>query len=230
MSSWECPYCGSVAVYENMRKKSNSFFFSHENKYGPMALHSAVFVCPNENCKEYTVGVYITKSETDSYGNLYDLEEVVDKWRLKPQANVKLFPDYIPIAILDDYKESVLIRDLSPKAAATLARRCLQGMIRDFWEVKPGRLVDEINGIKDKVDHSTWSAIDAIRSIGNIGAHMEKDINLIVDVEPDEADLLIRLIETLLNDWYVEREERNKRTRAIVDLARIKQEERKHKA
>ena len=31
-----------------------------------------------------------------------------------------------------------------------------------------------------------WQAIDAVRSIGNIGAHMEKDINLIVDVDPEE--------------------------------------------
>jgi hypothetical protein len=40
-------------------------------------------------------------------------------------------------------------------------------------------------------------AIDIVRNIGNIGAHMEADINVIVDVDPDEAQTLIELIETL---------------------------------
>jgi hypothetical protein len=44
-------------------------------------------------------------------------------------------PDYIPEQIKDDYYEACSILNLSPKASATLARRCLQGMIRDFWGI-----------------------------------------------------------------------------------------------
>ncbi len=135
----------------------------------------------------------------------------------------------MPQAILDDYCESCAIRDLSPKAAATLARRCLQGMVREFWGVKKGHLVDEIEAIQDKVDPVTWAAIDAVRKIGNIGAHMEGDINLIIDVEPQEAGLLIGLIETLINDWYIVKEERRKRMEAIVEVATSKQEAKKPK-
>ena len=58
----------------------------------------------------------------------------------------------------------------------------------------------------------TWDAIDAVRKVGNIGAHIEKDINVIIDVEPREAELLIGLIEMLLKDWYVVREERQVET------------------
>jgi hypothetical protein len=75
-----------------------------------------------------------------------------------------------------------------------------QIIIRDFWGIRKDQLVDEI---KDKVDSSVWTAIDAVRKIGNIGAHMEKDVDLIIDVDPDEAGLLIKLIETLLSDWYI---------------------------
>ena len=67
------------------------------------------------------------------------------------------------------------------------------------------RLIDEIEAIEDKVDPLTWKAIDAVRSVGNIGAHMEKDINVIVDVDPDEAAQLISLIEILIKDWYITR-------------------------
>jgi hypothetical protein len=138
---------------------------------------------------------------------------------LVPYSNAKPFPGYIPRPILQDYEEACLIRDLSAKASATLARRCLQGIIRDFWSVKPGRLVDEIESIKEKVDPLTWDAIDAVRKVGNIGAHMEKDINLILDVEPAEANLLLNLIETLLKDWYITREERRSRLLAITEIA-----------
>jgi hypothetical protein len=88
--------------------------------------------------------------------------------------------------------------------------------------VKPGRLVDEVEQIKDKVDLVTWDAIEAVRKLGNIGAHMEKDINVIVDVEPEEAGLLIGLVETLLKEWYVTREERQIRMSAVIAAAAIK--------
>tara|TARA_R100000900_G_scaffold13099_1_gene11381 strand:+ start:172324 stop:172506 length:183 start_codon:yes stop_codon:yes gene_type:complete len=58
---------------------------------------------------------------------------------------------------------------------------------------------------------------------------MEKDINLIVDVDPNEAELLINLIETLFQDWYVNREERKKRLEAIVDMGAEKAEARAQK-
>ena len=97
-------------------------------------------------------------------------------------------------------------------------------MIRDFWGVKEKNLYEEIKAIEGRVDSETWNAIDAIRSIGNIGAHMEKDIDVIIDVDSDEAGLLINLIETLLSDWYVERQNRRLRSQKIVDAAEAKKE------
>ena len=72
------------------------------------------------------------------------------------------------------------------------------------------------------MDAKTWDAIDAVRKIGNIGAHMKKDINMIVDVEPEEARLLIELIETLFEDWYVARYEREQRMDKIKAAADAK--------
>jgi hypothetical protein len=56
---------------------------------------------------------------------------------------------------------------------------------------------------------------------------MEKDIDLIVDVEPQEAKLLTGLIETLLNDWYVARESRTARLTALVQIAENKANEKR---
>jgi hypothetical protein len=99
-------------------------------------------------------------------------------------------------------------------------------MIRDFWGIKKHRLKDEVDALKDKVAPETWDAIDAVRSIGNIGAHMEADINVIVDVDPDEATLLINLIETLLADWYIARHNREERVAKIKAVAAEKQRKR----
>jgi hypothetical protein len=38
-----------------------------------------------------------------------------------------------------------------------------------------------------------------------VGSDMDKDVNLIIDVDPEEAQQLIGLIETLLAEWYVRR-------------------------
>jgi hypothetical protein len=143
-------------------------------------------------------------------------------WNLKPQSSAKPFPDYIPAQIRQDYEEACSICQFSPKASATLSRRCLQGIIRDFWGIAKSRLIDEINELEGKIDSTTWQAIDAVRSIGNIGAHMEKDINLIVDVDPEESDLLLRLIEVLLKEWYIGRYEREKHMKKVIAAAKAK--------
>lgn len=53
---------------------------------------------------------------------------------------------------------------------------------------------------------------------------MEKDINLVLDVDPDEASLLIGLIETLNEDWYIARHDRNERMAAIKAAAEKKKQ------
>jgi len=56
---------------------------------------------------------------------------------------------------------------------------------------------------------------------------MEKDIDLIVDVDPNEAEMLIGLIEILIKDWYLAREERRNRLTKIKSIADQKDEDRK---
>lgn len=217
---WTCPFCNRGATITDNNHTVHFNTFNDGNKDGTLYSVFEATTCPNAECREYAVSVSLHKSVSGPNGK--SLGTRLHTWQLRPMSSAKPYPNYIPQPLLDDYTEACLIRDLSPKASATLSRRCLQGIIRDFWGIQKNRLVDEINELQPKVDRATWEAIDAVRSIGNIGAHMEKDINLVIDVEPEEAQLLIGLIEILLNDWYVARHERQQHLSNIVALAAAK--------
>jgi len=152
--------------------------------------------------------------------------------RLLPESHARPQPEYVPAPLRDDYYEACRIRDLSPKAAATLARRCLQGMIRDFAGIAKPTLFQEIKALREQVDAGSAArgvtiesvdAIDHVRKVGNIGAHMEADIDVIVPVDPGEAQILIELIEMLFDEWYVARQKREERLASLASLAAEKQ-------
>lgn len=219
---WLCPYCNHHTTIVNSNYFSSQSDLHIENISGKRRLRIEWIVCPNAECKNYILIAALYEFKWDSQTGKYIDGDIIRFFDLVPGSSAKVFPDYVPPAILTDYQEACAIRLLSPKASATLARRCLQGMIRDFWKIKKNRLVDEINGIEDKIDPLTWQSIDAVRKIGNIGAHMEKDIDLIIDVEPNEANLLINLIELLINDWYINRFEREKKLSKLIEIGKQK--------
>jgi Domain of unknown function (DUF4145) len=224
--AWMCPYCNQIATITTNDVSNNTHRFQLRNKEKcELQLQTYVTVCPNDRCREYVITASLFKTKlggTSSNPHWDRIEDSAQTWLLRPKSKAKPFPEYIPLPLLKDYEEACLILNDSPKASATLSRRCLQGIIRDFWGISKDRLIDEIKELKGKVDGSTWKAIDAVRSIGNIGAHMEKDINLIVDVDPGEAEILIRLLETLFKDWYVNRYEREEHMQEIIAVAQSK--------
>jgi hypothetical protein len=227
---WTCPFCGRDTTIREGDFTVGSVSQIHKSSDGLLSLKVGFIVCPNPECKKTSLNVELFPlSLINSNGYLQKIigNTSVKKWDLIPSSKAKKFPKYIPTGIIDDYEEACLILNNSPKASATLARRCLQGIIRNFWKVKPGKLFDEIEQIKAKVDIDTWEAIDSVRSIGNIGAHMEKDINLIIDVDPNEAELLLNLIETLIKDWYINSAERKNRLQQIKSIASAKSKEKK---
>ena len=221
---WVCPFCDKAAIITEDSCHEGLACFLKTIGESKIAV-CRVIECPNPNCNQFTFSVVLHKDKYPKTNVVARdrVGDVIKKWNLIPESKAKSFPGYIPKAITEDYEEACLIKDLSPKASATLSRRCLQGMIRDFWAVKKNRLIDEIEAIKDKVESLTWKAIDSVRKVGNIGAHMEKDINLIIEVDPNEADLLISLIETLINDWYINRHEREEKLKEIAELGKQKE-------
>lgn len=214
MNTRQCPFCSHHSTVTNDTMDVAEWNIFKPNADGPRNFKAVAIVCPNVACKKYSVSL------TMYAGFINSRDDQLQHWKLIPAAAMKIIPSYVNPAIRQDYEEACLIASLSPKAAATLARRALQGMVRDFWKV-PDRpnLHQEIECIKEKVDPDIWDAIMAVKSIGNIGAHMEKDVNQIIDVEPHEAELLLRLIEDLIEGWYVDRHKRQQRLAGIMEIA-----------
>lgn len=214
--TFTCPYCRRQQAfsYANVGHSVNSF---PEGLCGKKALDSEKIdvyhiCCSNDSCKRIIISGRFLKS-----GRQFDI---------LPQYVHKIYPDYIPKQILDDYTEAADIIELSPKAAATLFRRCLQGMIHDFWNIKDKNLYVEISQLKNKVSASMWNALDGLRKIGNIGAHMETDVNLIIDIDVSEAKKLKKLIELLFDKWYKTRHDEDELYNDITDTSNKKQAER----
>ena len=212
--SWVCPHCEHAATITDSDYARAVHRDDHVTALGTLSVSSTLIVCPNPDCKLATVDVALRSWKEVQKGGkwVYEFSEPLSSWRLAPVGPARRFPDYVPEAIRADYEEACSIRDLSPKASATLARRAVQGIIRDFWDVVRPTLKQEIDALQDRagkdIPVETWEGIDAVRSIGNIGAHMEKDINVIIDVDADEATTLIELIESLIADTYVARKKR----------------------
>jgi hypothetical protein len=220
---WSCPFCGKDATIGGANRASGGAALTAERVNVPHVATSVFVVCPNPGCKKFTLTVLLNEAEfVQGHGYRAKISTPNAYWQLIPTSDAKVYPEYVPKPVRNDYTEACLIRDLSPKASATLSRRCLQGMIRDFFGVTRNNLYLEIEAVKDKVAPLTWHAISAVRGVGNIGAHMERDINVIVDVEPQEAAMLTGLIEVLIEDWYISRHERQRRLEGIVALGDAK--------
>jgi len=226
--SWVCPHCNHASVIRNEDKIATHFDFDTSDGFKRYGLQGTK--CPNPACGKATI-VFVIKRVINSLGQIGVISNqaptVVGLIPSNLVPNIKDYPDYIPSGIRQDYQEACSIVELSPKSSATLARRALQGMIRDFWKIKEENLSKAIKALEDKVDSNIWAAIDGVRKVGNIGAHMEKDIDTIVEVSPGEATLLIEMIEMLLEEWYIARHDREQRADKMKKLADEKQAARK---
>lgn len=233
---WACRYCNHPQVVTD-----HNYFRGGAKIRNPEAVDLGLtaytvrsIVCQNEACGRMTLGFELHRREDTERHDGYKNLDLLRQWSLLPDSSAKPQPSYIPAVLVADYEEACKICDLSPKASATLARRCLQGMIRDFCQISKQTLDQEIRALRKAVEEhiaptgvsiESVDGIDAVRKVGNIGAHMEADVNMIVDIEPGEARVLIELIETLFDEWYIARHRRQQRFATVKALADTKQQE-----
>lgn len=211
---WTCPFCGRDVTLTTASWKQNKGYLVTDTVGVDGGLNYEILyvVCPSKNCRQYAIKIDFFKRVRPSEmgGSLYAWPngDNVLSFRLRPRDSAQPMPEYIPKFIRDDYREACLILRDSPKASAALSRRCIQGIIRDFFDITKGTLHGEIQALQEKLPRDLWEAVDSMRKVGNIGAHCEKDVNVIVDVSSEAAHTLTKLIELLLKETYVREHDR----------------------
>lgn len=222
MAGYKCPFCKQIMSLNNYTLKNHYLTFesaiSHNQAVnnGDPYLRVSFYKCPNDSCQK--ISIYVSGDNKEEF---VEIEE-----RICPKFRGEIMPSYVPASIRQDYEEACSIVELSPKASATLSRRCLQGMIRDYWGITRKTLHQEIEAIKGQINIKLYDTLLAFKSIGNIGAHPEDDINLIIDVEPEEALSLVKMVEYLIEAWYTERENTEALLSSISEISDKKKADR----
>lgn len=121
-----------------------------------------------------------------------------------------VWPDHSPTDLEEEirksYDEARMILSLSPAAAAVLARRCLQHVIRKRLQIKKGTLFAEIADAmkREELSKPTRDSLQHIRQIGNWGAHPSQDeAGTLIEVTDEEAKYTIEALEMVFDDLYV---------------------------
>lgn len=243
---WMCPHCGSMqsSTTANFSLQTSSHdvgsFKEHpwnlNSDHGTPAnnalaqlvtskpiLNSTVHIlrCVNPTCSRISAKLFLNSASSTGgrVSSLTGAYPPIFYGQVYPVRKGRVFDSCVPDFLQQDYQEASAIAEISPRASATLARRCLQGMIQDFCGIKKRTLFDEIEALKVAVEVGSAPAgvnadiipsFEAVRKFGNIGAHMSEQDGVIVDVEPEEVNLMLELIELLFDEWYVSRARRAK--------------------
>lgn len=218
-SVWVCPYCRQRDSYERARAGTTG----HGVDVGRLTRATlTVMGCHNPECYRATLLATLFERDASQERDQYVLGSAVQTWRLIPESRARAWPEYVPEFVVSDYNEACAIENASPKASAAMSRRCLQSIIRDFFQIAKARLVDEIDALEGKVGPDVQAALHALREIGNVGAHPERDPNTIVEIEPGEATAMIDLLEVLIEETYLARHERDTKIARVSGIAAAK--------
>ena len=196
------------------------------SRYGNRAVAITSISCADQDCRELSLYVDFGPYNSSKSANGFVSYQIND-WQIElsksllPDGVSVSVPSNVPEEIAITYREAARIADISGRASAAMSRRCLQGMVRHFFDIptnKRGNLGAELSLVKDRIDSDMWENLLAVRAVGDIGAHMDNNVDQIIDISPDEARILLALIESLFKDWYEVREKRERSSSALKEL------------
>lgn len=235
-----CPFCGrgypfstevkltEKATFHNVGN-ANRYYFNLDScvqdfdlSDSPNIYEITITKCPHCNEEYLTISHgYIDECLDEKI--FMRLHDISLKTVIRPKSVHKIFPDYVPKDVRENYYEACSVLELSPRSAAALLRCALEKMIPDFWQISSkGDLKEKISELKGKIPVKQWELIDGLINLGNIGTHMENNSNEIVDTDPGEAEKLLMLVEHLIEQWYVSRHNEEKLYENIVGADKAK--------
>ena len=193
----QCPAC-QVAFHDREDEWAKSK--KRDDKNGDFSWVSILTICPE--CFHPILRIAKEDRPIDGF---YDMRVV---YPLKSKEVV--VSSEVPEFLAKDFREAVLVLDISAKASAALSRRTLQNILRkngyDQWH-----LADQIKALLGETDPDKRlpphirETIAAVKEYGNFAAHPKEDKSTfeIIHVEPDEAEWCLEIVEALFHHYYV---------------------------
>ena len=139
----------------------------------------------------------------------YDEKKMLNRIFLFPLNNERYVSKIVPESIANDYKEATRIAGISTKASATLARRCLQATLRNYYTKmsKQPNLKKEIDWVIENagLDEEINDVLHKLRDAGNFGAHPSGDgLTEIYDLSQEDLEACFILLDHLFDVFYVQ--------------------------
>ena len=136
-------------------------------------------------------------------------------------------PPEVPADVARDYSEAALVLADSCNAAAALARRCLQNVLRTAGGVKveSNKLYDEIEAASSDLPSYMAGSLHDLRELGNDAAHPNRSgvTGEIVDVDSREAEWTLDILDLLFDHYFV----KPQKAREIRERLQGRKDERK---
>ncbi|GEM_PF-643394 len=224
--SIKCPHCHNAFSNQKIR-----MWFGTDSD-GAWAVSGTI--CPTRECQRLVL--YLEKGDAGLIMQDGQYAQIFKPFKsgarlIRPEFVLPSIPIGTPPKIAQDYREASMVLALSPTASAALSRRCLQSIIRevsakDIKNFKQGNLKGEINQVtksKTILNANLIEMLHGVRIIGNFAAHPNKSkhTNLIMPVEPNEAEFNLTVIDKLLFYYFVQSPQEKK----ILDDINKKQQE-----
>jgi hypothetical protein len=235
----QCVYCQATLAADSLPTQSvllpigdtSGYSANHGNGNYTAVIESQV--CPNCNRFKLTAHLHVNKPPRVRIGNQEGepIKQLLKSWPLIPEVAAKVYPAFIPEDIRKDYAEAAMLRSVSTRACAMVARRTLQRIVRETCSVHKSTLRQEFLSIRDRVDPLLYNAVHNIlnlsinpaqsssATIQTVGSKLEADVNQFQEATEFEADKLIQLVELLLDQLYVERHQKESLMKKVVDDA-----------
>jgi hypothetical protein len=207
----QCPHCGA-----NIAPKAFTSFLGHDPD-GDWALRE--YTCPSVSCQRLVVE--LVQGKALFAGAFAAMQKGSTVMPARPHARYRppLSAD-IPERYRKPTDAARAILSISPEASAALTRRTLQELLIEKGSVTKRDLFDQITEVIPSLPLDLRKEIDGVRAIGNFGAHPLKSTSTgdFMDVEEGEADWIISTLVDLLDFYFVQPAQRQRR----IDAANAK--------
>lgn len=233
----ECRYCGLSFTTHRNPTQNEHIFFGDTCEFGETGLLIETYVCPGSECRKRSLSIVWTTTEvTNTYERTFVNTEDLRAWRPLPAIQAKPQPDWIPPKIRARYNEACAVLQESPSSSVMQSRACISLLLDARWTDDDPDLSERINNTdslakkirlaQDRLKPEIVTALDAIRLVGNEGAH--PSVEVLTDTRREEADLVLAGIEMILKEWERSCDEKEdmKRISVLRDEAEARKDKR----